>query len=112
MARPKKNIEDIHCRSASVRFTTAEYVRMQQSARAMNISVSEFVRRRALGHRMPPVSSDRELISKLTNSLLRLGVNLNQIAKAANVSEKVLNNMLYDLIVRINQKMDKLDESN
>lgn len=112
MARPKKNIEDLHCHSASVRFTTAEYVRLQHTARSMNISVSEFIRRRALGHRLPPVSSDQELIAKLTNALLRLGVNLNQVAKIANIKEKVLSNMLYDLIVRINEKMDELDESN
>jgi len=111
MARPKKNIEDSHSVSASVRFTRAEYVKMQHIAHSMGISLSEFLRRRALGYRMPPMSSDRELISKLTNSLLRLGVNLNQVAKAANIREKVLANMLYDLIVRINEKMEELDES-
>jgi len=111
MARPKKNIEDIHDRKVTVRFTMAEHVKLEQAANTYGITVSEFIRRRALGHRLPPVSTDQELFAKASSALLRLGVNLNQIAKVANVKEKLLGNMLYELIVRINEKMDELDES-
>lgn len=111
MARPKKNVEEIHSQQVSARFTIAEQVRLQQSADAHGVTVSEFLRRTALGHELPPLKTDQEAFAKATNVLLRLGVNLNQIALVANIKEKVLANMLFELMARINHTMDELNES-
>ncbi len=111
MARPKKIIKDIHSRKVTARFTEAERVKLEQGANTYGITLSEYIRRRALSHRLPPVRTDQELFAKIHSALVRLGVNLNQIARVANIKEKVLANMLYELIVRINEKLDELDES-
>ncbi len=111
MARPKKNTDETLTCMVPTRFTKMERVELAQAASTYGLSVSEFIRRRSLGHRLPPLSTDQALFSKASVALLRLGVNLNQIAKVANIKERVLGNMLYDLIVRINTAMDELDES-
>ena len=64
-----------------VRVSAAEKAALQGSAREAGLTVSEYVRRRSLGQ---PVTAraDRE-----TRVLLRrIGVNLNQLARAANTS--------------------------
>ena len=64
-----------------VRVSPAEKTELRGSAREAGLTVSEYVRRRSLGQ---PVAAraDRE-----TRVLLRrIGVNLNQLARAANAS--------------------------
>ncbi len=67
-----------------VRLTLIEKVRLEERARLVGLSISEFVRRRALSVPLPPQSADRQTRDKLATSLLRIGVNLNQIAKHMN----------------------------
>ena len=64
-----------------VRVSAAEKADLRSSAREAGLTVSEYVRRRSLGQ--PVVArADRE-----TRVLLRrIGVNLNQLARAANTS--------------------------
>ncbi len=64
--------------------TAIEKVKLEERAQAVGLSVSEFVRRRSLGTPLPPVAADRVVKDKLATSLLRIGVNLNQIAKHMN----------------------------
>ncbi|GJL66223.1 MAG: hypothetical protein NPIRA05_11940 [Nitrospirales bacterium] len=111
MGRPKKDDNDTHSKIVPTRFTKKERAELEQFASTYGITRSAFIRRRALGHRLPPPSTDQEVMAKVSSELLRLGVNLNQIARAANIKEKVLSNMLYELIVRINETLDELDES-
>ncbi len=111
MARPKKNKEDAYSEYVPTRFTKAERAKLEHAANTHGVTISDFIRRCSLGHRLPPVKTDQEAWAKMTSALIRLGVNLNQLTKVANIKEKVLPNMLYDLIVRINEAMDQLDES-
>ncbi|MCI0658385.1 MAG: MobC family plasmid mobilization relaxosome protein [Acidobacteria bacterium] len=55
---------------------------MRQQASAASLSVSEFLRRRALGFIVQPPSAraDAALVSEVN----RIGVNVNQLAKAMN----------------------------
>ena len=64
-----------------MRVSTAEKTDLRSAAREAGLTVSEYVRRRSLGQ--PVVArADRE-----TRVLLRrIGVNLNQLARAANAS--------------------------
>ena len=72
---------------------------------------SEFFRRRALGYRMPRSGIEQQKMAELTTALLRIGVNLNQIAHHVNAGRSTPVVELSDLIARINATMDALDES-
>lgn len=83
MGRPTK--QEHERRTASlppVRVTAAEMVFVQVQAEAAGLSVSDYVRQRALGAPVAPrraVNADRLLVE-----LNRAGVNLNQIARHLN----------------------------
>jgi len=83
MARPKKNDQDKRSERSEQRYTVAERVFIRDQALRAGISETEFIRRRALSlpvKAAPTSSSDPALVSELN----RIGVNLNQIAKAMN----------------------------
>lgn len=81
MARPKKETHEKRTAQRNLRFTLAEDAQLQAAARAAGLSVSEYVRRRALGH---PVSfARRSTDPALAAALSRVGNNVNQLARAA-----------------------------
>ena len=84
MGRPKNSPEAQRDNLLQVRLTAIEKAKLEERAGLVGLSVSEFVRRRALGVPLPPQSADRQTRDKLAVSLLRIGVNLNQIAKHMN----------------------------
>jgi hypothetical protein len=88
--------------------TDMESIQIEQAASMRGMGLSEFVRRRALGTRMPAGIVDRQAQAEATTALLRLGVNLNQIAKHVNAGQGVAVGELNALIVRINAEMDNL----
>ena len=65
-----------------VRLTAAERVFIEHQAAAARLSVSDYARRRLMGHRVAPAraAADDRLILELN----RVGVNLNPIARALN----------------------------
>jgi len=74
----------------SVRFTYDDLLVLRQNAKAVGISVSEYVRQASLGsHYTPP--HDPDLADALRSTLVELtrhGTNLNQIAKHLNVGSQ------------------------
>jgi hypothetical protein len=84
MGRPKNSPETQRDNLLQVRLTAIEKVGLEGRAASVGLSVSEFVRRRALGVPMPPQAADRATRDKLATALLRIGVNLNQITKHMN----------------------------
>jgi len=64
--------------------TTRERAELEQRADAFGVSVSEFVRRRSLGRPLPATVAEQHTRANLATALLRLGVNLNQIAHHMN----------------------------
>lgn len=88
MARPKK--EEHERRSVNVKtdLTIAEKLYVQQQVKNSGLrSESEYFRMRVLGYHVPPAPQkvDAAVISELN----RIGVNLNQLARAANSDRRL-----------------------
>lgn len=72
-----------------IRFTVEERTQLRELAKGAGISVSELVRRSALGRKMPAQATP--LINRETyQAISRIGNNLNQLARAANEGRGVV----------------------
>lgn len=87
--------------------TVEERAHIESAAAASGLSVSEFVRRRSLGYRMPVSRSAEQGRDLLATALLRLGVNLNQIAKHMNAGRAAPDH-LSELIAVIDEHVARL----
>ena len=76
MARPRLGESERRARTVGVRVTAAEETELRERAQAARLSMGAYLRRRALGQRVRMASELRELN--------RIGVNLNQMARALN----------------------------
>ena len=110
MARPKKPAHERRTESMRFSVTDVERVQIEHTAALHGLGLSEFFRRRALGVRLPAASAEKQQAAEATAALLRIGVNLNQIAKHVNAGRPAPVSELSDLIGRINRHMDKLDK--
>jgi len=84
MGRPLKSPQDKRDCRVAVMLTMAERAELESRAQGLGLTISDYIRRRALGVPLPPQAADRRVRDKLATSLLRIGVNLNQIAKHMN----------------------------
>jgi hypothetical protein len=75
LARPARVVAD--------RFqnTVPSFAEIEQHAAILGVSSSEFVRSRSLGYRLPASLAVQRHVAALAVALLRLGVNLNQVAR-------------------------------
>ena len=76
MARPRLGEEERRTRTVGVRVTEAEAEELQERAQAARLSMGAYLRRRGLGQWVRTTAELRELN--------RIGVNLNQMARAMN----------------------------
>ena len=83
MARPRLGDEERRRRTVGVRVTEAEAAELRERAQAARLSVGAYLRRRALGQRVR-MAADRRLGAAELRELNRIGVNLNQMARAMN----------------------------
>jgi hypothetical protein len=104
MARPKKDFDQVRGRPLGVRLTPEERAQINELATAHGITAAEFMRRRSLGHRLPPVEQE----ARLATALMRIGVNLNQLTRHANEGRGLPAAPLYQLLGRINAAMDEI----
>ena len=112
MPRPKKSDHERRDLKAEIRLNSLEHAQIEQFASMAGMTLSDFFRRRALGHRVKSSTQiDRDQMDKASVALLRLGVNLNQLTKHVNAGRSVPHGELDALITRINTAMDALDES-
>jgi len=112
MARPKKPDHERRDHNHAVRLSSLELAQIEHSASMAGMTITDFFRSRALGHRIKSTTQiDRDQMDKATVALLRLGVNLNQLTKHVNAGRPAPVVELADLITRINETMDALDES-
>ncbi|WP_165793788.1 plasmid mobilization protein [Hyphococcus luteus] len=83
MARPKKQPHEKRDRRFNLRYTAAEIEHIRIEAHKAGLDPHEFARRRTLG---APVRASRTQCADpaLINELNRIGVNLNQLARAVN----------------------------
>ena len=79
MARPRLGEEERRTRTVGVRVTEAEAEELQERAQGARLSMGAYLRRRGLGQRVRMAAELREL-----RELNRIGVNLNQMARAMN----------------------------
>lgn len=68
----------------SFRVSEDEYLKLQQSAETLNMSVPNFVKKKAQGSRLIAPKLDRETRQSVTRQLVGIGNNVNQIAKYCN----------------------------
>jgi hypothetical protein len=61
-----------------------KYLKLKQSAETLNMSVPNFVRKKAQGSRLVAPKFDKETRQSIAKDLSRLGANANQIAKYCN----------------------------
>lgn len=77
-------------RTIRVRASTEELARMQDLAKARGLSLSDLIRRAALGGRMPARSFDQAhaaLLARTLAELGRIGGNVNQLSRRANAGK-------------------------
>lgn len=84
MARPRKEKHEQRTASTRTDLTAAEKAFLQEQASAAGLSEADYVRRRILGFQVSPAPRrvDAELTAALINEVNRLGVNVNQLARA------------------------------
>ena len=108
MARPKKAPEERRDDQINPRLTTAERAEIERNAHLLGITPTEFVRRRALGYRLPASAAAQHHTASLGSAFNRLGVNMNQIAHRLNAGAdpSEVEASLRALIARVNAELD------
>lgn len=107
MARPKKSTNEKRGDRLGIRLTTAELVHLEEIAGGLGLTVAEFVRRRACGYRIPSPPIGSPVNAAAATALIRLGVNLNQIARVLNTTGELAPG-LPALLARIEGELDRL----
>lgn len=84
VARPKKSPDELRDTYVQVRLTVRERAQLEQRAAAYGLTLSEYMRRTGNGRPLPAGVAEQHSRAVLATALLRLGVNLNQIARHMN----------------------------
>jgi len=80
--RPEKAESERRCKQTNTRWTIAEFAHLHEQAAAANLSVGEFIRRRAL--LLPVTPPPQRCDARLLHELNAIGNNVNQIARNLN----------------------------
>ena len=107
MGRPRKAPEERRGNGPNPRFTLAEKVEIEDNAALLGVSQSDFIRRRVLGYRLPATLAVQRHQAAQAVALLRLGVNLNQIAHHMNAGRDAPD-YLRTLADRINAMLNQI----
>lgn len=93
----------------SFRVSEDEYLKLQQSAETLNMSVPAFVKKKAKGSRLVVPKFDKETRQSIAKDLSMLGANANQIAKYCNQHQHEAPN--YEALERnVKALRERLDE--
>ena len=93
----------------SFRVNEGEYLKLQQSAETLNMSVPAFVKKKAQGSRLVAPKFDKETRQSIAKDLSMLGANANQIAKYCNQHQHEAPN--YEALERnVKALRERLDE--
>lgn len=93
----------------SFRVSESEYEKLRSSAETLNMSVPNFVKKKAQGSRLVVPKFDKETRQSIAKDLSKLGANVNQIAKYCNQHQH--ENPDYDALGRnINAVRERLNE--
>lgn len=105
MARPSKQIHDLKMLQINIRVTLEEQLSIEEYSKSYGLSVTQFIRIRALKTQLPKHSMP-SINRALFIELSRIGNNLNQLTKKANQNHpdvKGLNVELLDLNTKLNE---------
>ena len=83
MARPQLDEQERRAQTVGVRVTATEAAELRERAQAARLSMGAYLRRRALGQRVQ-MAAELRLGAAELRELNRIGVNLNQMARALN----------------------------
>ena len=107
MARPTKNEHEKRSTTLpTIRVTPAERVLIEDKATAAGFTITDFVRTAALFEKVTPRKTKLE--AALIVELNRVGVNVNQIAHAANVG-RIRPALLQTSLDELRELMAKID---
>ncbi|MEK4504324.1 plasmid mobilization protein [Bacillus sp. FSL R12-0069] len=90
-------------RQISFRVSEDEYAKLQQSAETLQLSVPNFVKKKAQGSRLVSPKFDKETRQTIARNLSQMGNNMNQIAKYCHTHKK--DNINWE---RLNYNIEKL----
>jgi Bacterial mobilisation protein (MobC) len=107
MARPTKAPEEKRDDRLYPRLTTAERAVIENHAAILGLTPSDFMRRRSLGYRLPGTLAARRNLAAVAVALLRIGVNLNQVARHTNAGRDAPPDLCM-LIARIDALLDDI----
>lgn len=93
----------------SFRVSESEYLKLQQSAETLNMSVPAFVKKKAQGSRLVAPKFDKETRQSIAKDLSKLGANANQIAKYCNQHQHEAPNYIA-LEENVREIRERLDE--
>lgn len=99
----------------SFRVSEDEYLKLQQSAETLNMSVPAFVKKKAQGSRLVAPKFDKETRQSIAKDLSKLGANVNQIAKYCNQHQhetpnyEKLERNIYELRTKVDQIWQSLN---
>lgn len=93
----------------SFRVSESEYLKLQQSAETLNMSVPAFVKKKAQGSRLVAPKFNKETRQSIAKDLSKLGANANQIAKYCNQHQHEAPNYIA-LEENVREIRERLDE--
>lgn len=106
MARPRKTAGERRDLQIGIRLTPSEAEALQTRAQAAGLSVTEYARR-MMAHGQVRVVQSQEPDFAVLDQLRRIGVNLNQLARAMNTSGQEAPDGLGDLCRKIESLIDR-----
>lgn len=107
MARPKKDPTDRRTEQVSVRLSPLELARLQDKADQSRQTITAFVRASAMGKPVTVRQASPDDF-ELRQELRRIGVNLNQIAKALNARQEALPASLVTACEKLDTLFDRM----
>jgi hypothetical protein len=105
ITRPSLSPADKRMDSLRVRLTMTERAKIEAKADQAGLTVSEYLRKAALSRKIE-ITQGRQLDFASTNELRRVGVLLNQIAKALNAKQEALPSSLVDATEKLDAIFD------
>ena len=109
MARPRKEHIEARSERLNLRLTLGERATLEAKAAAAGVPPTDYARRVALGGQLA-IAQTKAADPQLVLALNRVGVNLNQIARAINAHTGFVPADLSRTLARINQLLDDLQE--
>lgn len=88
MPRPRKQPDEKRTASVRADLTLAEKLHVQEQAGRAGISAAEYTRRRLLGFVAASPAAARRVDPALITELNRIGVNVNQLARAVHIGHE------------------------